>query len=337
MTEPRDDQGSETPHEGNTSPEPSPARRVLRPYDARMLDVGDGHWIYVEEIGRPDGIPALFLHGGPGSGSQHFHRALFDPHRLRALLLDQRGAGRSHPYLSLEANTTPHLVADLERIRLHFGIDKWFLAGGSWGSTLALAYAEAHPRHVLGLVLRAVFLGSDEEVRWAFVEGPKIFRPDLYADFIGYLPEGERADPLAAYLARLADPDVAVQARAARIWSAYERRLSVLTPAQPRLEGEPPTEGRLPPTPIVEAHFIRNRFFLEPGQLLCGAGALRGIPGHIVQGRYDLLCPPKSAYALCQQWPECRLQVIEGAGHDMGEPGVAPAMAEALNRLAEAV
>src|SRR5262249_45103672 len=153
-----------------------------------------------------DGIPALFLHGGPGSGSQHFHRALFDPTRFRALLLDQRGAGRSHPYLSLKANTTQHLVADLERIREHFGIDKWFLVGGSWGSTLALAYAEAHAERVLGLVLRAVFLGTEAEVRWAFIEGPQVFRPDLYADFVGYLPELKRADPLAAYLARLANP-----------------------------------------------------------------------------------------------------------------------------------
>lgn len=308
----------------------------LRPYDARMLDVGDGHWIYVEEVGRADGIPALFLHGGPGSGSQHFHRALFDPNRFRAVLLDQRGSGRSHPHLSLEANTTPHLVADLERIREHFGIERWFLVGGSWGSTLALAYAQTHPDRVLGLVLRAVFLGTAEEVQWAFVDGPRIFRPDLYADFVGYLPEPERADPLAAYLARLADPDPAVQGRAARIWAAYERRLSVLTPGKPRLEGEPPTEGRLPPTAIMEGHYIRNGFFLEPGQLLHEAGKLKDIPGHIVQGRYDLLCPPRAAYALTEAWPDCRLEIIEGAGHDMSETGVAPAMVAALRRLADA-
>ncbi len=336
MTEPRDEQGAEIAGEGNAAPERPPAG-TLRPYDARMLDVGDGHWVYVEEVGRPDGIPALFLHGGPGSGSQHTHRAFFDPHRFRALLLDQRGAGRSHPYLSLEANTTPHLVADLERIREHFGIDRWFLVGGSWGSTLALAYAEAHPSRVMGLILRAVFLGTPAEVAWAFVEGPKLFRPDLYADFSRYLPEPERGDPLAAYLARLADPDPAVKGRAARIWNAYERALSRLIPANSRLEGEPPAQGRLPPTPIVEAHYIRNGFFLERGQLLRDAGALEGIPGHIVQGRYDLLCPPRSAYALTEAWRDCRLEIIEGAGHDMSERGIAPAMAEALNRLAGAV
>jgi proline iminopeptidase len=337
MTEPRDEQGSATTGEGQPAPEPQPGSPTRRPYDACMLDVGDGHWVYVEEVGRADGIPALFLHGGPGSGSQHYHRALFDPDRFRALLLDQRGAGRSHPHLSLHANSTQQLVADLERIRGHFGIGKWLLVGGSWGSTLALAYAEAHPERVLGLVLRAVFLGTDAEVRWAFVEGPQIFRPDLYADFVGYLPEPERADPLAAYLARLADPDPAVQARAARIWNAYERALSTLTPSRTRLEGEPPSDNRVPPTPIVEAHYIRNNFFLAPGQLLSEACRLKGIPGHIVQGRYDLLCPPKSAHDLTQAWPDCRLQIIEAAGHDMGEPGVAAAMAEALNRLADGV
>jgi proline iminopeptidase len=335
MTEPRDEQGTDGTGEGQPPSESSQASRTRRPHDACMLDVGDGHWLYVEEVGRADGIPALFLHGGPGSGSQHFHRALFDPDRFRALLLDQRGAGRSHPYLSLQANTTQHLVADLERIREHFGIDKWFVVGGSWGSTLALAYAEAHPARVRGLVLRAVFLGTDAEVRWAFVEGPQIFRPELYADFVGYLPEPERVDPLAAYPARLADSDPAVQARAARIWNAYERALSTLTPSRTRLEGEPPADGRVPPTPIVEAHYIRNSFFLAPGQILSEARRLEGIPGHIVQGRYDLLCPPKSAFALAQAWPGCRLEIIEGAGHDMGEPGVAAAMAAALNRLAD--
>ena len=308
----------------------------LRPFDALMLDVGDGHWIYVEEVGRKDGVPALFLHGGPGSGAQHAHRSLFDPRRFRALLFDQRGAGRSHPYLSLEANTTQHLIADMERIRAHFRIEKWLIVGGSWGSTLALSYAEAFPNRVQGLVLRAVFLGTREETEWAIVEGPKQFRPDLFADFVGHLPEAERSDPLGAYLARLADPDPAVKARAARIWHAYERALSTLAPAETRLAGAPPEEGPLPPTPIMEAHYIRNDFFLEPGQLLREAGRLRGIPGVIVQGRYDLLCPPKSAFALCEAWPDCRLQVLEGVGHCMSEPGVAQAMAEALLALANA-
>jgi len=311
------------------SPEP------LRLFDARMLDVGDGHWLYVEEVGRKDGIPALFLHGGPGSGAQHGHRSLFDPKRHHAFLFDQRGAGRSHPYLSLEANTTGHLVADIERIRAHFAIDKWLIVGGSWGSTLALAYAEAFPQRVSALVLRAVFLGTREEARWAFVEGPRLFRPDLYANFVGLLPEAERADPLQAYLARLANPDASVHGPAARAWNAYERALSKLAPAQTRLASEAVGEGRLPPTPFVEAHYIRNDFFLEPGQLLREARRLKGIPGAIVQGRYDLLCPPKNAYALSEAWPDCRLQIMENVGHCMSEPGVAEAMTEAVRTLTQ--
>ena len=305
----------------------------LRPFDARMLDVGDGHWIYVEEVGRRDGVPALFLHGGPGSGAQHWHRSLFDPKRHHAFLLDQRGAGRSHPYLSIEANTTAHLVADIERIRDHFAIDSWLVVGGSWGSTLALAYAETHPDRVSGLVLRAVFLGTAEEARWAFVEGPKRFRPELYADFVALLPEEERADPLQAYLDRLADPDRSVHGPAARAWNAYERALSQLAPAQTHLAPGSVAEGRLPPTPFVEAHYIRSDFFLKPGQLLRNAHRLDGIPGVIVQGRYDLLCPPRSAYALSEAWPDGRLQVMESVGHCMSEPGVADAMAEAVRAL----
>jgi proline iminopeptidase len=305
---------------------------ALRPFDARMLDVGDGHWIYVEEVGRKGGVPALFLHGGPGSGAQHWHRSLFDPERHHAFLFDQRGAGRSHPYLSVESNTTAHLVADIERIREHFAIDRWLVVGGSWGSTLALAYAEAHPQRVAALVLRAIFLGTHEEAYWAFVEGPQLFRPELYNDFVSLLTEPERADPLQAYLDRLANPDVAVHGPAARAWSAYERALSKLTPEQTRL---PPAsaEGRLPPTPFIEAHFIRNDFFLEPGQLVRDAGRLNGIPGVIVQGRYDLLCPPKAAHLVSEAWPGCRLQIMETCGHCMSEPGVADAMSDAVRTL----
>ena len=313
----------------NPTPEP------LRPFDARMLDVGEGHWLYVEEVGRKSGLPALFLHGGPGSGAQHGHRSLFDPKVHHAVLFDQRGAGRSHPYLSLEANTTAHLVADIERIRTHFGIDRWLVVGGSWGSTLALAYAEAYPDRVLGLVLRAIFLGTAEEARWAFVDGPKLFRPELYADFVARLSEAERSDPLQAYLDRLADPDPGIHGPAARAWNAYERALSKLEPGQARLLPEV-AEGRLPPTPFVEAHYIRNDFFLEPGQLLRDATRLKGIPGTIVQGRYDLLCPPKNAFALRDAWTDCRLQMMEHAGHCMSEPGVADAMAEAVRALSKA-
>ncbi len=305
----------------------------MRPFDARMLDVGDGHWLYVEEFGQPDGIPAIFLHGGPGSGAQHMHRRLFDPSRFRAILFDQRGAGRSHPYLSLNANTTQRLVADIEAIREHFGVERWLVVGGSWGSTLAVAYAEAHPQRVTGLALRAIFLGTQAEVEWAFVEGPERFRPELFAAFIDALPENERVDPLAAYLRRLADPDRAVHAPAAHIWAAYERALSELAPSSVQLTTAVGRSERLPPTPIIEGHYIRNQFFLEPDQLLREAHRLKDIPGVIVQGRYDLLCPPAAAYALSTAWGRARLEIIDRAGHAISEPGVMEALAAAVSEL----
>jgi proline iminopeptidase len=305
----------------------------IRPFDARMIAAGDGHWLYVEEVGAPDGIPAVFLHGGPGSGAQHGHRTLFDPERHHAILFDQRGAGRSHPYLSLDANTTQHLVADIETIRAHFRIERWLVVGGSWGSTLALAYAETYPERVTGIVLRAVFLGTSAEVRWAFVDGPRLFRPELFADFDALLSARERADPLAAYLDRLADPDPRVHRPAAHAWNAYERTLSGLTARSSRLPGPLPDESPVPPTPYVEAHYIRNHFFLEPGQLLRDAHRLAGIPGVIVQGRYDLLCPPKAAHALAAAWPGAKLQFAETAGHAMDEPGVTEAMREGIKGM----
>jgi proline iminopeptidase len=295
-----------------------------------MIDAGDGHWLYVEEIGRRGGAPAVFLHGGPGSGAQHAHRLVFDPARHHAILFDQRGAGRSHPYLSLHANTTNALVGDLEAIRAHFGFERWLVVGGSWGSTLALAYAEAHPERVAGLVLRAVFLGTRQEVDWAFVKGPQVFRLDLFEDWLAPLDRRERLDPLAAYLERLADPDPARHIPAAHAWHAYERALSELQPARSRLPAPLPTSLPLPPTPFVEAHYIRNDFFLAPSQLLRNAGRLKGIPGAIIQGRYDLLCPPNAAYALAQSWPDCKLTIMEAVGHAMSEPGVVEAMRDAL-------
>lgn len=304
-----------------------------RPIDARMLDVGDGHWLYVEEVGVRGGVPAVFLHGGPGSGSQHPHRSLFDIDVNHAFLFDQRGSGRSHPYLGLAANTTQHLIRDIEAIRVHFGIERWIVVGGSWGSTLAVAYAEAHPERVVGLVLRAIFLGTRDEVTWAFVEGPKRFRPELYEDWIAHLDTRERDDPIQAYCDRLADPDRARHAPAARAWYIYERALSELTPGTTRLPPPADETAPLPPTPFVEAHYIRNDFFLAPDQLLRDTGRLAGIPGVIVQGRYDLLCPPVTAHALASRWADCRLTFIEAAGHSMGENGVMAAMRDAISAM----
>jgi len=306
---------------------------AFRPFDARMLSVGDGHWIYVEEVGTKGGRPIVFLHGGPGSGSQALHRTLFDPARDHVFLIDQRGAGRSHPYLSCEANTTAHLVADLEHIREHFGVDRWMIVGGSWGSTLALVYAERHPDRVTALVLRALFLGTDAEVHWAFVEGPQIFRPELFEAFCRVLPVEERANPLAAYVERLTGPDGPERTMAAHAWNAYERALSELAPKHAAIPETVVEGARLPPTPIVEAHYIKNSFFLAPGELLSNAHRLANIPGAIVQGRYDLLCPPKNAHAIASVWPAARLEIIDHAGHSMTEPGVMETMRRAITDL----
>lgn len=307
---------------------------ALRPFDARMLDAGDGHWIYVEEIGSRGGRPCLFLHGGPGSGAQHMHRRLFDPARDHAFLIDQRGSGRSHPHLSLHANTTQHLIADIEAVRAHFAIDRWLVTGGSWGSTLALAYAQAHPARVSALVLRAIFLASRAEVQWAFLDGPRIFRPELYAAFITWLPEAERQDPLAAYIARLMNPDAAVHRPAALVWNAYERALSELDPGTAlTLAPSETTAARLPPTPVMEAHYIANGFFMDDAALLDGAAAMAHIPGIIVQGRYDLLCPPASAARLAALWPACRLTYVERAGHAITEDKVFELLREAIASL----
>lgn len=316
---------------------------TVRPFDARMLDVGDGHWLYVEEIGTRGGRPAIFLHGGPGSGAQHGHRTLFDCERDHAFLFDQRGAGRSHPYLDTSANTTDHLVRDIEAIRTHFEIDRWLVVGGSWGSTLALAYAQAHPERVTGLVLRAIFLGTREEVRWAFVDAPQTFRPELYDAFVAALPEDERRDPLQAYIDRLTNRNPEIHGPAARTWNAYERILSELTPPMTTL-ALPASElstsatdsARIPPTPLIEAHYIANNFFLANNQLLQNAHRLSAIPGRIIQGRYDLLCPPASALALAALWPAANVQIMDAAGHAMTEPGVTDAMRRAISELQSA-
>lgn len=308
----------------------------LRPFDAIMLDVGDGHWLYVEQVGNAAGIPALFLHGGPGSGAQHSHRNIFDPDRFHTILFDQRGAGRSHPYISLDANDTDRQIKDIEKIRTHFNIEQWLVVGGSWGSTLAQAYAQTHPERVSGVVLRAVFLGTDAEVRWAFEDGPQRFCPDAYAAFVAALPEAERDQPTQSYVKRLLDPDPEVHRPAAEIWHSYERILSEVQPSNRTLTTTAPTpDTRTKPTPIMEAHYIRNQFFLKPNQLMDGMPALKGIPGAIVQGRYDLLCPPQAAFDVAQRWPGCTLSLIESAGHAMTEPGITPAMKQALAEVSK--
>ena len=308
------------------------------PLTSQLLAVGGGHEIYVESVGRADGIPAVYLHGGPGSGCQPDHRRLFDPERFHAVLFDQRGAGRSRPKGRREDNTLPHLIADMEMIREQFGISRWMIVGGSWGATLALAYAQAYPDRVSGIVLRATFLGTRSELEGAFLDALPRFYPDLADDFLSLLPEAERGKPLDAYWRRILDADPAIHGPFARAWHDTERILSEHIPGRVRLDRNSLASSRsLPATPFMEAHYFQNEGFMRPGQLLAEAGKLRGIPGIIVQGRYDLLCPPATSHALGAVWREAEIRLVEGAGHTLYDPGVRDAVMKAIADIASRI
>jgi proline iminopeptidase len=308
------------------------------PLTSELLPVGEGHEIHVETVGRVDGIPAVYLHGGPGSGCQPDHRRLFDPERFHAVLFDQRGAGRSRPKGGRQANTLAHLIADMELIREKFGFQRWMIVGGSWGATLALAYAQAHPHRVSGIVLRATFLGTRAELEGAFLDQLPRFYPALSADFLKLLPEEERARPLDAYWRRILDPDPAVHGPAARAWHDTERILSEHAPGRVRLDLAALNSSRaLPATPFMEAHYFRNDCFMRPGQLLAEAGTLDRIPGLIVQGRYDLLCPPATSFALSAAWPGSEVRLVETAGHSLYDRGVRDAVMKAIADLASEI
>jgi proline iminopeptidase len=316
------------------------ARRAdpFAPLTSELLAVGDGHDIHVESVGREGGIPAVYLHGGPGSGCQPDHRRLFDPERFHAVLFDQRGAGRSRPKGRLEHNTLPHLIADMETIREKFSFDRWMVVGGSWGATLALAYAQAHPDRVSGIVLRATFLGTRDELDAAFLQTLPSFYPQLSEDFIALLPEDERNSPLEAYWRRILDSDVAVHAPFARAWHDTERILSEHAPSHTRLDmASMKSTGALPATPFMEAHYFANDCFMKPRQLLDNAEGLKGIPGIIVQGRYDLLCPPTTSHALAACWKDAEIRIVEGAGHTLYDPGVRDAVMKAIADVASKI
>lgn len=306
------------------------------PLTTQMLPVDGGHQIYVETTGRPDGIPVVYLHGGPGSGCQPGHRRLFDPNRFRAVLFDQRGAGRSLPARSRENNTTAHLVADMETIRETLGIERWMIVGGSWGATLALAYAERHPERVSGIVLRATFLGTRAELEWAFGGSLNHFHPGLHDDFLSMLPEAERSAPLDGYWRRILDPDPSIHGPFARAWYETERILSEATPAATRLDFAVirSAMARMPTTPFMEAHYFAHDAFLVPDELMANAGRLAGIPGVIVQGQYDLLCPQSTAYRLAAAWGNAQIRIVPRAGHSLGDPGVTEAVMAAIASLA---
>jgi proline iminopeptidase len=308
------------------------------PLTSELLPAGDGHEIYVETVGRADGIPAVYLHGGPGSGCQPDHRRLFDPERFHAVLYDQRGAGRSRPKGRREDNTLPHLIADMELIREKFGFARWMIVGGSWGATLALAYAQAHSDRVTGIVLRATFLGTRAELEGAFLDALQRFYPGLSDDFLGLLATEERDRPLDAYWRRILDSDPAVSGPAARAWHDTERILSEHAPGRTRLDHASLNSSRaLPASPFMEAHYFQNDCFMKPDQLLAEAGKLENLPGIIVQGRYDLLCPPTTSHALGARWRESEIRFVEGAGHSLYDPGVRDAVMKAIADLASKI
>ena len=302
------------------------------PYDQRMLDVGQGHRIYVEQCGNPDGVPVVVLHGGPGGGCSPAMRRYFDPEHYRVILFDQRGCGRSRPHASVMNNTTWHLVDDIELIRRTLDIDAWIVFGGSWGATLALIYAEAHPARVRNLVLRGVFLMTQAELDWFYGGGAGKFWPEVWARFEGLIPEDERGDLIGAYHRRLFSGDVAMETRFARAWSSWENALASIHSSG--AGGEAPGDyarafARL------ENHYFTNAGFLEfDGQILAHAGRIKHIPGTIVQGRYDMICPPDSAYALSKAWPMGELKMVRNAGHALSEPGISAELVRTMDRIA---
>jgi proline iminopeptidase len=309
----------------------------LAPHRERRLAVDSGHVLYVEECGNPNGIPVLIVHGGPGGGSNPAMRRYHDPGRHRIILFDQRGCGRSTPNASLEANTTQHLVSDMELIRAELGISRWQLFGGSWGSTLALAYAQAHPERVLSMVLRGIFLLTQAEIRWFYREGCSWLYPDAFAEFEKPIPHEERGDMVAAYYKLLTGPDIAVQREAARAWSIWEGTTLSLVPDADRVRRFGSDAYALAFARIECHYFVHHGFLERDGALLDNAFRLKGIPGTIVHGRYDVVTPLRNAWLLHNAWPESELRIVPDAGHAMTEPGIIHELVAATRRHARAL
>ncbi len=303
----------------------------IGPYETGYLPLSGGHTMYWEQAGNPNGRPVLFLHGGPGAGAGAVHRRFFDPHYWRIVIFDQRGAGRSRPLGGLDCNTTPDLVADIEILRRHLAVERFLLFGGSWGSTLALAYAQAHPDRVAGAVLRGVFLGRKSEVDW-FLHGMHAVFPEAHAAFTGFLPAAERGDLLGSYLRRLIDPDPSVHMPAARAWSVYEGTCSTLLPSPETVSGFSQDRTSLG-LARIEAHYFAHDLFLPPAGLLGHMDRIGDIPAEIVQGRYDMICPAVSAFDLAAAWRNARMTIVPDAGHSALEPGVRRALVAAVERF----
>ncbi len=300
----------------------------IAPYASGFLPVGDGHTLFWEQCGAPHGLPVVYLHGGPGSGCLPVHRRFYDPDRYRIVLFDQRGCGRSSPQGETRANTTAHLVADIETLREHLKIPAWLVVGGSWGTTLALAYGQAHPDRCLGFVLRGLFLFSADEVAW-FLSGMGRFYPEAERRWLAHLSEAERGDPLTAYGRLLDDPDPAVHGPAAHLWNAYEHACSSLrgpADAEACWRIADPVGGEVVALARLEVHYMRHLGFLRPGQLLDGMAAIRHLPAALVQGRHDVVCPIRTAEKVARAWPGAAFAVVEDAGHSAFEPGIRAAV-----------
>ena len=300
----------------------------IEPFGQGYLDVSGGHRIYWEQSGNPDGVPVVFLHGGPGAGSNPSHRRFFDPDHYRIVIFDQRGAGRSTPFGSTEENTTQALISDMEALRGHLGIDTWFVFGGSWGSTLALAYGVAHPDRCRGFALRGIFLGRKAEVDW-FLYGMKLIYPEAWRRFSSYLPEAERGDILGAYHKRLMDPDPAVHRPAAETWSQFESACSTLHHNEAG-GGGGSGRGALS-LARMEAHYFVNDVFMPEGHLLENLDRISHLPCVIVQGRYDMVCPIATADELARAWPDATYVIVPDAGHSAMEPGIRSALVKAMD------
>jgi len=303
----------------------------IDPFDQRMLDVGDGHRIYVEQCGAEAGIPVVVLHGGPGGGCSQAMRRYFDPSVYRIILFDQRGCGRSRPHASVTDNTTWHLVADIERIREALGIGRWLVFGGSWGATLALIYAQAHPDRAAYLILRGVFLMTRAELDWFYGGGAGRFWPDLWARFTEVIPEEERGDLIGAYHRRLFSGDLMQETRFARIWAGWENALASIEHEGPI--GEGPAEYARAFARLENHYFVNNGFLEHDGQILSRLPTIAHIPATIVQGRYDMICPPVSAYRLAENWQLADLKLIPVAGHALSEPGISAELVRVTDSL----
>jgi len=305
----------------------------IEPYQHGFLKVSPVHEIYFEQSGNPDGRAVVFVHGGPGGGTEPFQRRFFDPATYRIILFDQRGAGKSRPKGSLEDNTTGHLVADMERLREELGIDRWVVFGGSWGSTLGLAYAEGHSDRVRGIILRGIFLVRPKEIAWFYQEGASFLFPDAWEKYLEPIPPPERGDLVAAYYRRLTSEDAAVRLRAARAWSLWEGSTSRLLP-DPKLIARFGSDSFAEAFARIECHyFVHGSFLRQPEQLLDDVQRIRHIPGVIIQGRYDVVCPAISAWELHRRWPEAEYHVVPDAGHSAMEPGTIDRLIEATDRF----